>query len=250
MIKREQKNEIKKINNDNCSDRFFYIKLKLSFIRKKFKKILKTYFSLPHIWVSIIILIFSLISLKISVCYYKDNELISSVFANIFAGLITGLVISLISLIKGISLYITQNKIKWLNEIHNECLEFIKESQKIYFSKEGDFSSEEEKYDKIYDLLCLGENVNLSISQGQFNEVYPFNTYKFVKKTLKYDAIEQSQINSGLRDKIIAIDISIITNRELRDLFKAMDYSIHTLNSSIINKIEQLELKNKTINIT
>lgn len=208
------------------------------------------YFSLPHSWVSIIILIFCFVSLWVSVYYYKDNELMSSIYANIFAGLITGLVVSLISLIKGISLYITQNKIKWLNEIHKECLVFIKESKKIYFSKEGDFSSEEEKYDKIYELLCLGHNVNTSITQGQFNDVYPFNTYEFANKKLKYDAIEQSKINSDLRDKIINIDVSKTTNREFIDLFKGMDHSICMLNGTIIGKIKELEIKNKVINIT
>ena len=248
MIK--QKSKSIEVSKDEKCNIVFYIKSKVAFIRRKSKKFLKVYFSLPHSWVSIIILVFCFVCFWISVYYYKDNELMSSIYANIFAGLITGLVVSLISLIKGISLYITQNKIKWLNEIHKECIAFIKESKKLYFSKEGDFASEEEKYDKIYEVLCLGQNVNTSITQGQFNDVYPFNTYEYANKKLKYDAIEHSKINSSLRDKIINIDVSKTTNREYIELFKEMDDSIYMLNGTIIGKIKELEIKNKVINIT
>ncbi len=236
-------------NNVKQSNKLFYIKLKFSFISKKCKKFVRTYFTLPHIWISIIILILSFITLGMSI-YYKDSNFLSSICANIFAGLITGLVISLISLVKGMSLYITQNKIKWLKMIHNQSLEFLSESKKMYFSKNTDFLTPEEKYDKIYDLLCLGNEICVSISQGQYYDIYPFDTYKFSKKNLKFDAIEQQKNNLELREQIINLDILVIDSIDLKELFQAMETAIFSLNVNVLDKIKQLEIKNKAVNIT
>jgi hypothetical protein len=237
------------INNFKQSNKLFYKKLKYSFITKKCKKFIKVYLTLPHVLISLIILILSFIALGMSI-YYKDSNFISSIFANIFAGLITGLVISIISLVKEMSLYITQYKIKWLEMIHNQCLKFISESKKLYFWKNPNALNSMEKYDKIYDLLCLGNDISVFISQGEYNDIYPFDTYKFSKKSLNFDAIEQQKSNSELRDKILDLNVSTIDSINLKELFQTMEDSIFSLNKNVLEKLKQLEIKNKAINLT
>lgn len=219
----------------------------MKFIKKYFEKFLKSYFLLPHIWVLIIILLFSCLFLILSI-YYKDvNPFVSSIYANIFAGLLTGVVLSLMSSIKAISLYRTESQIKWLDKIHNECRKFLIESKKLYFQKK--FESDVAKYDAVYDLLCLGNDISVIISQGQFNDTLPFNTYKYCKKKLNFDVIEQQDKNSLLRDDIIELE-SIIDSVDCRKLFKDMDDAIFKLNSSVLDKKRQLEIKVKAINLT
>lgn len=220
----------------------------VKYILIKIKKIVKTYFTLPHIWVSIIISLLSIVTLYISI--QATNELISSIFANIFAGLVTGLVISIISLAKGISLYRTNCKIEWLNDIHNQCLKFFKESNKLYFSKDSTYSSNEEKYDAIYDLASLGNNISVNISQSQFKQNIPFNPYKFFRKHFNFDAVEEQEKNEILRENIMDLDINNLDNKIIREMFKDMEKSIMTLNHDILDKIHIFEIKIKAINIT
>lgn len=238
------------MSKKNKKDRFYILKLKISFLKKSIIKFIKTYFSLPHIWVTIIILLFSIVTLYMSIIYKSIDTLISSIFSNIFSGLITGLVISIISLAKGISLYRTNCKIAWLNDIHSQCLNFITESKKIYFSKESDYSSNEEKYNAIYDLLCLGNSISINISQGQFKQNIPFNPYKFFKKCFDFDAIENQKENENLRENIIKLDFDNLDNKIIREMFKNMEHEIFSLNANIVDKIKLLEIKDNAINIT
>lgn len=117
----------------NKKDIPYILKLKFSFFKKRVVKFIKTYFTLPHIWISIIISFLSIIALYISI--QATNELISSILANIFARLVTGLVISIISLSFIISLYRTNCKIEYLNDIHTQCLNFLKKIINYIFQK-------------------------------------------------------------------------------------------------------------------
>lgn len=234
----------------NKKDTFYIMKLKISFFKKHIIKFIKTYFVLPHIWISIIISFLSIITLYISIYYQSVDGLISSIFANIFAGLVTGLVISIISLTKGISLYRTKCEIEWLNDINKQCLQFFKESNKVYFSKESTYSSNEEKYDAIYDLASLGNSISVNISQSQFKQNIPFNPYKFFKHHFNFDAVEEQKKNEVLRENIMDLDINNLDNKIIREMFNDMEKSIRTLNYDVLDKIHILEIKIKAINIT
>ena len=48
-------------------------------------------------------------------------------------------------------------------------------------------------------MLCLENEICVSISQGQYYDIYTFDTYEFSKKNLKFDAIEQQKSNLELR---------------------------------------------------
>lgn len=218
---------------------------------KKFWKSVKLYFSLPHFWVVGIVLLISVAVFMMSVLFKDSNPFLSSVFANIFAGLITGLVISLISAIKTMSLYRTECLITWLNRLHEDILEYMEMHRKLmFFKNEEEFKNEEVLYNYIYDTLCYGENINVTISQGRFKESLPFNPYEYFKKKFKCDAVSHSEENSELREKILVLEVSNITSKELRILFENMYKQLFILNGGILEHIINLEARKKAINIS
>ena len=216
---------------------------------KQIWKNIKLYSSLPHFWISGIILALSIIACMISVACMKSNPFLSSVFANIFAGLVTGIVISLISTIKSMALYRTECLIEWLDSLHKDILEYIGMYRKMVFRSQSDFD-DEAFYNHIYDTLCCGNNINVTISQGRFNHSLPFNSYKYMKKKFEYDATNCSENNEKLREQIMVLDVRTVTNNELRDLFKDMDRQLNILNGKIIKHITYLKARKKAINIS
>lgn len=210
---------------------------------------IKLYANLPHFWILGIILILSIIVCTISVMCIESNPFLSSVLANIFAGLVTGVVISLISAIKSVTLYRTECLIQWLDSLHKDILEYIKMYQKMVFKNQDDFDKETFS-DHIYDTLCCGNNINVTISQGRFNHSLPFDTYQYMKKKFEYDAINCSDDNGKLREQIMLLDGENITRDELRKLFQNMDRQLNTLNRKILNHITYLKVRRKAINIS
>lgn len=215
---------------------------------KQARKTIKLYASLPHFWMLGIILVLAIIAYIISNLYMQSNPFLSSLFANIFAGLVTGIVISLISTVKSITLYRIECLIEWLELLHKDIKEYIGMHRKMIMKRQHDFD-DEEFYNHIYDTLCCGNNVNVTISQGQFNHSLPFDPYKYVKNTFKYDAIYYSKKNEKLREQIIGLNQDV-TNNELRDLFKEMDRQLTILNSEIIKHITYLKARRKAINVS
>lgn len=216
---------------------------------KQIGKNIKLYASLPHFWILGIILVLSIIACMISVVCMESKPFLSSVFANIFAGLVTGIVISLISTIKSMTLYRTECLIEWLDSLHKDILEYIGMYQKMVFRSQSDFN-DETFCNHIYDTLCCGNNINVTISQGRFNRSLPFNSYKYMKKRFEYDATNCSANNEKLREQIMTLEVKTVTNSELRALFKDMDRELNILNGKIIKHITYLKAKKKAINIS
>ena len=104
----------------------------------------------------------------------------------------------------------------------------------MLFKNEEEFKNEEVLYNYIYDTLCYGENINVTISQGRFKESLPFNPYEYFKKKFKYDAVSHSEENSELREKILVLEVSNITSKELRILFENMYKQLFILNGGIL----------------
>lgn len=208
------------------------------------------YARLPHLWILVIIFALSIIACVISATNIKRNPYVSSVFANIFAGLITGVVISLISTIKSASLYRTECLIAWLEALHKDILDYKEMYKKIIVFKKGDIEDDEIFYNYVYDTLCLGNSVNLTISQGRFDYSLPFDSYNYIKNKLGYDAIECAKNNEELREKIIELDVKSVTPKELRRLFDEMDRQLTILNHDILKHIVYLKARRKAINIS
>ena len=97
-------------------------------------------------------------------------------------------------------------------------------------------------------MLCCGNDINVIISQGLFDQSLPFNSYKYLKKHFNYDAVEQESINNELREKILILDVAKLSAKEIRGIFENMNDSLFELNGSILKEIENLKIKRKAIN--
>lgn len=224
--------------------------MKIKFAIKKIKNKMKPYIRLPNIWVLLIVTVLAVIMCLLSVFYKDTDTFTSSICANIFTGLLTGVTVCLITTIKSISLYRTECIIEWLNDLNKECLKFIEMYRKIILTKSSDFKDNEELFYYIYDTLCCGNGICQTISQGQFKETLPFNTYKYCKKSFSFDALEIMKTNKELHENIIELDISSMSKTDIIKLFKPMEHQIFTLNRYILSKICELNAKKKTINIS
>ena len=222
---------------------------------RKFKRTIKrvweyliAIFSLPHFLTVLCLMISALISLKISYHYRNEAAFLSSVFSNIFAGLITGIAVCLISGIKNITTYSLEGKIRWLNSVHSDCLKFNQHYREVLQKVAKDDISDEELYDEIYDVLCDGNNIAATIAQSQYDKKLAFNPYKYFLKRLKFDAVEQMKKNNETRDKVMNIDMSMLTHKQLREIFDEMEHSLFTLNAAILSKIKDFEIKQNISN--
>ncbi|MBP1566002.1 MAG: hypothetical protein J6A58_09655 [Oscillospiraceae bacterium] len=213
-------------------------------IWKKFKKIIV----LPQFITVVILLSLAFISIQASHYCYISNPFLSSIFSNIFAGLITGIAVCLISGIKQINTFRIEGKIAWLHSIHDDFLKFNKHYGEMLRMVNDPAITKEKLYDEIYDVLCEGNNINVTISQSQHNKALPFNPYHFFAKELKYDAIEHKKKNDIIREEIFNINVETITSQRLREIFKEMEHSLFILNGSIASKITELEIKQSISN--
>ena len=200
-------------------------------------------FQLPHFVITLILLATSIICLLISL--NTANETVSSILSNVFAGLITGIAICLISGLRSVTSYRIKGKIEWLENLHNECIEFMKMHRGLFLL---DISNGDKSYEKIYDLICKASGINTTISQSQFNKKLSFNAIIFCKKKLNYDWEQTKNLYAEVRDKIIDLDVNTITKKELLKIFSEVDAIITKLNGAIVHKIEELKTQQNMVN--
>lgn len=200
-------------------------------------------FQLPHFVITLILLASSIICLLISL--NMANETVSSILSNVFVGLITGIAICLISGLRSITSYRINGKIEWLENLHNECIDFMKMHRGVLLL---DISNTDKAYEKIYDLICKASGINTTISQSQFNKKLCFNAITFCKKKLNYDCEQTKNLYAEVRDKIIDLDVNTITKKELLKIFSEVDAIITKLNGAVIHKIEELKTQQNMVN--
>lgn len=225
----------------------FFIKIKIKSLFKKVGRNIRLFLSLPHLMVTLIVILVAIITLLISMKLQLTAPYVSSVLSNIFAGLITGVVLCLVSSVKTVSLYRTERIIDWLDSVNKDYLDFNKNYRNLIFNVINNCESEEELYDYIYDVLCIGNNLSSRISQGRFDTSLPFNTYKYCKHHFEYDAVKIMEQNNDLRDTIIGMDLSKTTKNDLRKLFNEMEKSLSSLNSSVLSKRRELDAKKNAL---
>ena len=202
-------------------------------------------FQLPHFITMIVLLSASIICLLISLNTVNENETVSSILSNVFAGLITGIAICLISGLRGVTSYRIKGKIEWLENLHNECIDFMKMHRGLLLL---DLSNSDKVYEKTYDLICKASGINTTISQSQFNKKLCFNAIIFCKKKLNYDCEQTNNLYAEVRDKIIDLDVNTITKKELLKTFSEVDTIISKLNGVIVNKLDALKTQQNMVN--
>lgn len=238
-------NNIKQMYQVVIIERIIMLRLKIKRWLKDGLKAFWVYMSLPNVWILLLIIILSAIALILSIMFNDTNNFLCSLFLSIFTGFVTGVVICLISTIKSIWLYKTESKIKWIDEIHTQYMEFNKKYYKLFISKR-EFDNDK-TYDEVYDLLCMGNNISVSISQDRYDKKIPFNPYKYCKNSFGFDAEFVMDSNENIRNSII-YNYYGLSVKELQDLFKKLEKPLFLLNSDLIREKDNLLVKIKHMN--
>ena len=178
------------------------------------------------------------------ISFNTANETVSSILSNVFAGLITGIAICLISGLRGVTSYRIKGKIEWLEKLHNECFDFIKKHRKLLLL---DLSDNNSACEKIYDIICVATNINVNISQSQFNKKLCFDVIKFSKEELNYDWEKTQNIYAKVREEILILDVRTTTREDIIKMFDEVNNTILRLNHAIVNKLEELRTQQNMI---
>ena len=218
---------------------------------RKMKKIIKSIrncFEIPSVLLLSILIILAVAVFFVSFVNYDKNNFVSSIFGNIFSGLISGLIILLISSINSIILYKNGCIKEYLCSIHEDCLKYFKEyNELVTYKCNGDI---DEYYNLIYDVLCVGNDIAVKISQSRFSESIPFNPTIYFKKRFSFDAEEILKRNLILREKIIELNVDNIETKYINNIFYNMNHQIRKLNGDILKEIEKLKIKENYIRLS
>ena len=207
---------------------------------RKIKKFLSQcrFLILSNAIVTYIAIALAILLIYLSRLFYVCNPFLSSTFMGVATGVISGIVLLIVTGIKNTWVYNLEEKIKWLDSIHNKILEYLrKESSYPQYCKNNSF---EDRYNYVYDLAADASNINMMIIQAQFSKVLPFNPNKYFEKKYKYNTKVESEKMQELRETIINSDETevFLSPQNVR---KILENSIHTLsglNSQILKDIE------------
>ena len=207
-------------------------------------KIVKVYLGFPHVWITIIIAILSAVLLMLAVIYNNKNNLLFSVFINMFSGFVTGLIICLVATAKSMWSYKTESIIEWIENTHSKCLDFINQHRELLISKKHII--DDDYYNEIYELICLGNQIYSDITQSSFNKSLPFDPYEYCKKVFDIDAVEVVKSNQDIRDKII-YEFDSLSESEIYEVIHPMEHKIFIFNGDLIKLKSSLMMKMKYI---
>jgi len=139
---------------------------------KKIQKLLsqiKLVFSIPSVWVAIIILLLAAVSIFVSKALYENEKVFeSSVFSNIFAGLTTGFIITALSGTKSVYASYLDGRLNWLKQTRELIMLYLTKKSELFASHK---LSDEDFFNLAYSILTCANDVNDRISQSTFDKV-------------------------------------------------------------------------------
>lgn len=227
--------------------KIFKIKITLHQIVERLSKLFgrfKIIFRFPHIWTCVIILGISMVSILISL-YLNciDEDFWSSIFANLFAGLITGFVICLISSIKQTSIIKMKEKKAWLEDLSKMIRQYLSDHRELLSMNFEKFEGDEETFKFIYDTGSHANWVNEEIIQSSFSKILSFDSIKYCKKILGYDALAMCDEYERLHQNVYMIDMEYPSAQMIQKYFENVDQALWKLHSEVLRAISDLEIR-------
>lgn len=214
------------------------------FIRKT-RDFIKNIFSFSYVWVALILLILCFISLLLSK-YYNDmgNNFNSSIFSNIFTGIVTGIVLLLVTNLKNVQLIRLCFLNEQLNIIHKSILDYSGHIRKLELKQ----VLSEKDYDDIYDAICMANNINIDIIYNMNKISLGINLNKIFIRSFNFDAHKQEIKCGEIREDIIHNSCDIDEYEKLIQILRDYRNELFELNSKILNKIKENDIKIDLIN--
>lgn len=198
-------------------------------------------FSLPSVWLSLVILASAIASVIVARHFSRQgSEFNSSLFSNIFAGLITGLALSILSGTKAVYSAYMQERYTWLDETHIMILNFLKMHRELYSTSR---MSDEEFSGKAYDTGAHANWVNERIIQSTFDRTKWIDPPKYFLKHYGYDCIRMAEELSELRESLSLIGMDDLERKEHVELFKPVVNVMFDLNCKILDDMRLIKIK-------
>lgn len=221
-----------------CKNRIYKVKKILTNINMHFKAIA----TFPHFWIEIIISLLASLSMIASIRLYNNGkEFLSSISANIFAGLLTGFILLLITGLKTKNRYKVIKRCEWFQELHNQIrLFWVEESELLKRLTKG---SDQDFYDKAYDTVCSGNDINCMIMNHPKDYVTSINFEKILAKNFGYNALDVSNKCGEIREYIMySVDDKDYRKNVINKINKYRR-EINKLNTKILKEIEICKYK-------
>ena len=191
------------------------------------------------------LLILCFISLLLSKYYNDmDNNFNSSIFSNIFTGIVTGIVLLLVTNLKNVQLIRLRFLNEQLNVINKNILDYSGHIRKLELKK----VLSEKDYDDIYDAVCMANNINIDIIYNMNKISLGINLNKIFIRSFNFDAHKQEIKCGEIREDIIHNSCDIDEYEKLIQILRDYRNELFELNSKILNKIKENDIKIDLIN--
>lgn len=224
-------------------------KYKIKSFTRKIVKWISIYIRFPHLWVAIIVLIFSVIALLISMYLNTyETQYWSSIFANIFAGLLTGLIICLVSGVKQISIVQLKSKKQFLEELTVKIEQYRQKYDGLRSKTFVRCNEIAGLYEFVYDVGVLANDVNSFVKQASFDETLAFKPIEYCKKYLNYDALALTDVYQDLHDNLWLVEAENPSKKEICQYFDVVNRKLWDLNHAAYRKIRELDVQLEAIN--
>lgn len=198
-------------------------------------------FSLPSLWVALVILACAIISVLISKKLdEQDSAFASSVFSNIFAGLITGFALSILSGVKAVYIAYLEARYDWLEEAHIMLLDFNSMHHKLLSASK---MTNVEFSDKAYDTGARANWVNDKIIQGTFDKTKWFDPPKYFLKHYDYDCMKMSETLEAFRESLFSVGFDSEKRSEDIELFRPIINVMMNLNGKILKDMKLIKIR-------
>lgn len=198
----------------------------------------------PHIWVCAIILFAAVASLLVSLSLNcSGNNFWASIFSNVFAGLITGFVVCLISGMKQLTTTKAREKKAWLENLSGMLKRYFSGYNQLVKMRFDRFNGDEETFNFIYDVGSYANWVNDEIIQSSFSKTLPFNSLKYSKDYLSYDALGLCDAFERLHGNLQMLDVDRPSAKEIVKYFEEVNPALRGLNSEVYTAIRNIEIQ-------
>lgn len=214
--------------------------------RKKIAKIkyqLKIYAGFPHVYVTVLIFIITLVALFISLrAYWKNENLIFSISSNIFAGLLTGLILCLIGGTKKIFVVRVKSKKAYLEKLGNLLKDYFKLKNELLKKNFQGYDGTEELFSFIYDVGSHANWVNDFILQSSFEKNLFIDSIDYCKKHFDYDALALVDVFEDLHINLCEIDIEYPSKKQILAYFNEVDKHLGKLKNRVTQELSNVNI--------
>ncbi|MDL2232502.1 hypothetical protein LJC63_02840 [Ruminococcaceae bacterium OttesenSCG-928-L11] len=209
---------------------------------KKIHKSIMLYFSMPTLWVALILAICAVVCLLISIALNdKGLQFESSLFSNVFAGLITGFSIALLSGVKSVYCNRLEIKILWLEETHKMILDFMNTHHSLYNYKN---MTDEEFAERAYDTGSRANWVNDRILHNSiFDKEQWLQPQRYFHRRYNYDSVAMCDVLNEFKDTLYLVGTDSAKRKEEVESFRPVLKAMTGLNKNILDDVSVLKTK-------